>query len=57
MKGGVWRRLRPNQTRKTLPPDRFTWRPGERVDGPPRRRAQEAVKDRNAKDVRLPDGY
>jgi len=25
--------------------DRFNWRVGERVDGLPRRRAQEAVKD------------
>jgi len=57
MKGGVWRRIGPQQTRKPLPPDRFAWRPGERVDGPPRRRVQEAVADRNAKDVRSADGH
>ena len=24
--------------------DRFAWKPGERIDGPPRRHAQEAVR-------------
>jgi len=37
--------------------DRFSWRPGERVDDPPRRRAQEAAGDRaGAKNMRAPDG-
>lgn len=43
--------------KRSASPDRFSWRPGERVDGPPRRRAQDTVKDQTAvESARPPDG-
>lgn len=44
MKGGVWRRQLPQQMRKSVAPDRFDWRPGERVVRPPLRHAQNVLK-------------
>ena len=44
MKGGVWRRQLPQQMRKSVAPDRFDWRPGERVVRPPLRPAQDVLK-------------
>jgi len=37
---------------------RFPWKPGERVDGLPRRRVQKAAKEQTvAENMRAPDGH